>query len=106
MYKAAVDLLTTTQPLLSGEEVREIADKTSKHIHAESMMIEEAKKLLDQVTGPRVTILLSAIHSDEITHHGVLVSIEKNIAKKEVYTEEEFWSQVWRDSPWHGTPGG
>jgi len=25
---------------------------------------------------------------------------------KETYTEEEIWDAVWRDSPWHGAPGG
>lgn len=106
MYKAAVDLLTSVHPLLTEEDVREIAGRISEHIRTESAMIEETKRLLSQLADPRVMVLISAIHSDEVTHHSILVSIEKNIARKEVYTEEEFWNQVWKDSPWHGAPGG
>ncbi|MEM0066599.1 MAG: hypothetical protein QXZ22_04345 [Sulfolobales archaeon] len=106
MYKAVVELLTEIQPLLTAEDVKETANRISDHIRTEAMMIEETKKLLSQVTDPRVKIIVSAIHADEVTHHNVLTSIERNIARKEVFTEEEFWTQVWRDSPWHGAPGG
>lgn len=106
IYRAIVDLLTSVHPLLSDRDVEDVAGVISKHIRTESAMIEETKKLLDRVTDPRVRILISAVHSDEVTHHSILVSIERNIARKEVFTEEEFWNQVWRDSPWHGAPGG
>ncbi|MCX8184150.1 MAG: hypothetical protein RMI56_04630 [Sulfolobales archaeon] len=106
IYRAIVDLLTAVHPLLIDQDVKDIADTILKHIRTESMMIEETKKLLDQIADPRARILISAIHSDEVTHHGILVSIEGNIARREVFTEEEFWNQVWRDSPWHGAPGG
>ncbi|MEM2006658.1 MAG: hypothetical protein QW154_03395 [Sulfolobales archaeon] len=106
MYKAIVELLTEIQPLLTADDVREIASKISNHIRTELIMIEETKRLLNLVTDPRVMIIVSAIHADEVTHHSVLSSIEKNIARKEVFTEEEFWTQVWKDVPWHGAPGG
>ncbi|MEM1930873.1 MAG: hypothetical protein QXL79_02015 [Sulfolobales archaeon] len=104
MYKAVVELLTEIQPLLTAEDVKEIANRISDHIRAEAMMAEETKKLLGQVADPRVRIIVSAIHADEVAHHNVLTNIERNIVRKEVYTEEEFRTQVWRGSPWRRAP--
>ena len=106
VYKAVIELMTGVQPLLSQEELRYIGETIEEHIRTESAMIEETKRLLAQVEDPRVRILVAAVHSDELTHHGVLLSIERNIARKELLTEDEFWALVWRDSPWHGAPGG
>jgi hypothetical protein len=52
-----------------------------------------------------VKLILGAIYSDEVEHHKVLVSVKERLAKAEVLTEQDFWDMVWRDSPWHGTPG-
>ncbi|MEM2288243.1 MAG: hypothetical protein QW503_04060, partial [Sulfolobales archaeon] len=41
MYKAVVELLTEIQPLLTAEDVKEIANRISDHIRTEAMMIEE-----------------------------------------------------------------
>jgi len=50
--------------------------------------------------------VLEAIYSDELEHHKLLVSIKRNIAEKEKFGEEELWDMVWKESPWHGAPGG
>lgn len=106
IYRAVVELMTKTTPLLSEEELKYIGEAVGNHIRTESAMIEETKRLLIQIEDPRVKLLISAIHSDELTHHGVLLSIQNSIAKMEVFTEDEFWMLVWKDSPWHGAPGG
>jgi len=51
-------------------------------------------------------MILVVIYYDELKHHGVLVDLLKNVAEREVYTEEELWDAVWKDSPWHGAPRG
>jgi len=32
--------------------------------------------------------------------------LKKNIAEESALTEEVFWNMVWKDSSWHGAPGG
>jgi len=62
--------------------------------------------LLKKAADPRLKMILMAIYYDELKHHGVLVDLLKNVAEREVYTEEELWDAVWKDSPWHGAPRG
>lgn len=69
-------------------------------------MINLVKELIKKTTDPRLKIILEAIYSDELKHHNILVNLLKNIAEREVYTEEELWDAIWKDSPWHGAPGG
>lgn len=106
MYKALVRLLSETQPALSSEELNTISAAVKKHIETESKMIELTKKLLEEVNDPKVKLIVAAIHEDEVKHHKILLDIERNIAEKEIVTEQEVWDSLWRDSPWHGGSGG
>jgi len=94
------------QPKLWEEDLRVIGEVIDRHIETERRMIEEARKLLESIAEARMRLILSAIHEDEVRHHKVLVDIRDKIARARVLTEDEFWDAVWRDSPWHGTPGG
>ena len=105
-YKALADLLSMAQPVLTEEEYKAIAEGIDEHIRMEEDMIKFTKELADQVDDPRLKLVLLAIHEDEVKHHKLLLSIKKNIAEKEKFGEEELWDAVWKDSPWHGTPGG
>jgi hypothetical protein len=53
-----------------------------------------------------VKLLISAIADDESRHHKLLLDIKEKIAKPETLTEDILWEMIWKDSPWHGTPGG
>lgn len=57
-------------------------------------MISLTRKLLDEISDPRLKLVLSAIYEDEIKHHELLLSIKKNIAKCEKYGEEELWDAI------------
>ena len=94
------------QPKLLEEDLRVIGEVIDRHIETERRMIEETRKLLESIAEARMKLILSAIHEDEVHHHKVLVDIKDKIARARVLTEDEFWDAVWRDSPWHGTPGG
>lgn len=106
MYRALHELLTNPQPFISEEDLKLIAKTIKKHVETEVMMLEEARKLLASSSDPRVKLVMAAIADDEAKHHELLKSIEKRIAKLETLTEEIYWNMIWRDSPWHGTPGG
>lgn len=47
-----------------------------------------------------------AIYDDEQKHHKLLLDIKDKIAKRETLTEDVLWDLIWKDSPWHGAPGG
>lgn len=107
LYEALLKIATgAPQPMLLGEDLALISDVIDRHIETEARMIEETGRLLGEVREARIQLLLASIHEDEIRHHKVLLDIKDKISKFRVLTEEEFWNSVWRDSPWHGTPGG
>jgi rubrerythrin len=106
MYEAILQLTSQIQPFITLEELKNIATTISKHIETELKMLEEARKLLSTSQDPRIKLLVAAIADDEAKHHALLLAIKKNIAEEEAFTEEIYWDLVWKDSPWHGTPGG
>jgi len=106
MYRAIADLLSRQQPAISEEDLKGISEAVERHIETEAKMLEEAKKLLAGSDDPRVKLIVAAIADDESKHHAVLVSIKKRIAEAETLKEYMVWDLIWRDSPWHGAPGG
>ncbi|MEM1644773.1 MAG: ferritin-like domain-containing protein [Ignisphaera sp.] len=105
-YTAIIELITKYQPAISQEEFKILKEEIEKHIETELKMIETTKQLFTKFGDPRVKLLLMAIHEDEIKHHKVLISIRDNVTTEYVINEEDMWNAIWRDSPWHGTPGG
>jgi hypothetical protein len=106
MYEAITQLLEQTQPFITIEELRKITTTIEKHIETEIKMLEEAKKIFSTSQDPRVKLITAAIINDEINHHILLLDIKKRIAEEEALTEEKIWDMIWKESPWHGTPGG
>ncbi|MEB3765410.1 MAG: ferritin-like domain-containing protein [Desulfurococcales archaeon] len=106
LYEAIVKTIEGKSPFLSDEELELLKKGIRKHIEMEAEMVRLTKELADKTNDPRLKLLLMAIHEDEARHHALLVDIEKNIAEKEILKEEDVWELVWKDSPWHGSPGG
>ena len=106
LYEVLSELLASTQPMISEEDLEFIVESVEEHIRLESEMIEFTRKLLEETADPRLKLVLSAILDDEINHHRILVDIRDKIARRETFTEEDFWNMVWKDSPYHGAPGG
>ncbi len=77
-----------------------------KHIKVGSYMLAVTENLLGQIDDPRFKLVLKAIYDDEERHHKLLIDLKDKIAYKEKYGEERFWEAIWKDSPWHGAPGG
>lgn len=105
-YEAVVKLLSEEYPLMSQEKLDLIHEAIKKHIDVEAEMIKLTGELAKEVKDPRLKLILMAIHDDEVKHHNLLVSIEKHIAEALTLTEQDLWDMVWKDSLWHGAPGG
>ncbi len=106
LYAAMASLLKETQPGLTEEELEIIRKGIEKHIEMEAEMVRLTGQWAEETDDPRLKLLLKAIHEDEIKHHKILVDIKDKLAKEETITEEDIWDAVWKDSPWHGSPGG
>ncbi|MGQ4915116.1 MAG: ferritin-like domain-containing protein [Candidatus Asgardarchaeia archaeon] len=106
MYSAAVKLLTGTSRALMEEQLDKQRELVEKHIKIEAELIEKISKILPDIENKKVRVLLSAILEDEKRHHALLKSVVKIIVRGETITEEEWWDLLWKNVPFHGTPGG
>ena len=106
LYAAIADLLKQTQPGLTEDELEIIKKGIEKHIELEAEMVRLTGEWSEKVDDPRLKLLLKAIHEDEVKHHKILVDIKEKLAKEETITEADIWNAIWKDSPWHGGPGG
>ncbi|MEM0001806.1 MAG: ferritin-like domain-containing protein [Desulfurococcaceae archaeon] len=106
MYRSVVEVVKATQPFISEEDLRKITESIDQHIQTELKMLNKAQSIANATNDPRVKLLISAIADDEARHHKLLLNIKEKIAKPETLTEDLLWQMIWKDSPWHGTPGG
>lgn len=106
LYSSLVSLLKEPQPFISEEDLKGIGEVIEAHIATEARMIAEARDALSSVEDSRMKLILAAILDDETRHHKLLLSIKERIAAAETLTENLLWDMVWKDSPWHGSPGG
>ena len=58
------------------------------------------------VKNEKIKLLLNAILEDEKRHHELLKRVLEILVKGETITEEEWWDVLWRNVPFHGSPGG
>jgi len=77
-----------------------------KHIRIEADLIKKISKVLPSIENEKLKLLLNAILEDEKRHHKLLKMILKILVKGETITEEEWWDMIWRNVPFHGSPGG
>jgi len=105
-YEAITVLLSSRHPLMSQENLDLIRDAVRRHIEVEAEMVKLTKKWAEETDDPRLKLILMAIHDDEVKHHSLLVSIERHIARAVTLTEQDLWDMIWKDSLWHGAPGG
>jgi rubrerythrin len=106
MYKAVIEVLESTQPFISEEDLKRVTVSINQHIETEIKMLNIALSIVSEAKDPRLKLLISAIADDESRHHKLLLNIKEKIAKPETLTEDILWEMIWKDSPWHGTPGG
>ena len=107
IYKAILDLMEHKGPLISEDESEKIIEEIKAHIKAEEEMIKNVDSLLKEGTGDKaIEYLLETVLNDEKIHHAILKGIYNIIVKRHTLKESDIWELLWKDSPFHGTPGG
>jgi len=106
MYASAVRLMTTVSKALTQENLDKQKDLVERHIQMEADLIKKISRVLPTVKDNKVKLLLSAILEDEKRHHGLLKQILEILVKGETITEADWWDVIWKDVPFHGSPGG
>ena len=106
LYASAIKLLTSTSQALKQENLDEQRKLVEKHIKMEAELIEKISKILPSVEDKKVKLLLTAILVDEKRHHELLKEILEILVKGETITEADWWDILWKDVPFHGSPGG
>ena len=106
LYAAASILLTGVSQALTQENLDTQRAVVQKHIDMEAELIRKISKVLPTVENEKVKFLLNAILSDEKRHHALLKMVLELLVKGETITEADWWDLLWKDSPFHGAPGG
>jgi rubrerythrin len=106
MYTAAVKLLTDVTPPLTQENLDTQIELVKNHIRLEAELIQKIGKILPNVENDKVSLLLNAILTDEKRHHALLTEVLQILVQGETITEEDWWNLIWKNVPFHGSPGG
>ena len=106
MYTAAVKLLTDVTPPLTQENLYKQIELVKEHIQLEAELIQKIGKILPNIENEKVTLLLNAILTDEKRHHALLNEVLQILVQGETITEDDWWNLIWKNVPFHGSPGG
>jgi rubrerythrin len=106
LYASAIELLTSTSQALQQEHLDEQRKLVEKHIELEAELIEKLNKVLPAIESEKVRLLLEAILTDEKRHHELLKMVLEIIVRGETITEDDWWDVLWKNVPFHGSPGG
>jgi rubrerythrin len=106
MYEAAVKLLTDVTPALTQEHLDQQIELVKEHIRLEAELIQKIGKILPSIANEKVRLLLNAILTDEKRHHTLLQEVLDILVQGETITEEDWWDLIWKNVPFHGSPGG
>ena len=93
-------------PFISTQERDKISAGIDKHIELEKQAVETYERLMNESDDEQVKTIAAIIREDELRHHALLKELHKTIVEPETLTEDMHWDMMWRDSPWHGSPGG
>ncbi len=93
-------------PFISTGERDTIAKGIEKHIELEKQAVETYGAMIEGSDNDQVKTIAAMIREDELRHHALLKELHKTLIEPETLTEDMIWDIMWRDSPWHGSPGG
>ncbi len=105
IYNAAIALFSVT-PALTNEEFTRLKETTERHIEDEEKAISALDEFMKGVKDEKIRFLLDSIAADERKHHQLLKKVGELIVRREAITEEDWWEILWKNVPFHGTPGG
>lgn len=93
-------------PFISEKERDKIAKGIEAHIKMEEQAVQTYGELIERSNNEQVKTIASMIREDEFRHHALLKELHKSAIEPETLTEDMIWDAMWRDTPWHGSPGG
>jgi rubrerythrin len=93
-------------PLIAEEITDQLRTNLEDHIQLEQEAIDSYKEIWKHLEDEKEKIIIKAILNDEIRHHSLLKKIHNMIVEKETLTEQDLWDLTWKDSLFHGSPGG
>lgn len=105
IYKAAIEVSSVPQAL-TEEEFYRLKQDVKRHIENEERVIGRLQKAMKETRNEKVNFLLESIVTDEERHHALLSEIMDIVVRGETVTEADWWDFLWRNVPFHGTPGG
>jgi rubrerythrin len=105
MYKAAESVVKVA-PALSEDELDHLNEVVSWHIDNEEKVMKKVDAFIKKVEDNKIRFLLESIQADEKRHHELLKTIMDVIGRGETITKDEWWEIMWRNVPFHGSPGG
>jgi len=105
IYNTAIALSSVT-PALTDEEFTRLKETTERHIEDEEKAISALDEFMKGVKDEKIKFLLESIAADERKHHQLLKKVVELIVRREAITEEDWWEILWKNAPFHGTPGG
>ena len=106
LYRGLLAVLEGYEPAITDEDFERLESLIETHIRVEETMMGRVEEFLGSVRDERTRYVLDYILVDERRHHALLRALLKLVADRETITENEWWDLVWRESPWHGSPGG
>lgn len=106
LYASAIELLSGASKALTQEHLDEQRRLVEKHIEMEAELIEKLDKIVPNVENEKVKLLLKAILADEKRHHELLKMVLEILVLGETITEDDWWDVLWKNVPFHGSPGG
>jgi len=93
-------------PFISEKERDKIAKGIAAHIKMEEEAVATYSELAKKSDNEQVKTIAMMIREDELRHHAPLKELHKTMIEPETLTEDMIWDAMWKDSPWHGSPGG
>jgi len=105
IYRAAEQIVQVA-PALTESEFNELRRVVKWHIENEDKVIKRLEDAVKRTENKRIRFLLQAIVADEKRHHQLLDAIMDIVVKGETITDDEWWEMLWKNVPFHGSPGG
>ncbi|NWF94622.1 MAG: ferritin-like domain-containing protein [Candidatus Thorarchaeota archaeon] len=106
LLKALRRAVESPTPFISTRNRDDVARGIDKHIQLEAKAVETYQELADKSDNEQVKTIALMIREDEIRHHQLMKELHKTIVEQETLSEDLIWELIWKDSPWHGSPGG
>ncbi len=106
LLNALVALNTGPTPLIPEEITDQLKKNVEKHIELEQQAIDTYKELWKELEDEKEKVVIKSILNDEIRHHQLLKRIHTMVVEKEALTDQDIWDWTWKDSLFHGSPGG